>query len=102
MKITFNEVVETLAPAIADKLNLRVVMNCKNDETMLIDFSASGDPFSGGVVCSWCLQRDRFTKIGWCGVDEVDAGVFYSYMDVFSFVLGHATVYGTELFVESF
>lgn len=94
MKISFNEVVETLAPAIAGKLKFRVIMERVNGDIMLIDFSSCGVPFDGDTVCVWSLQDS--------GMEEIDCGSFDSFFDVFMFVFGQAMTDGKKLYVDSY
>jgi len=84
---TLNSVIETLAPVIAEKNDYRAVIEYTNGDTVLLDFSNCGTPFTNDIVMLWSYQRDIIVDGHYNGTDEVDSGICTLYTEAFTLVL---------------
>lgn len=101
-----NEIFGVLADAIAHKDTHRLVVKFNGDEkglTMLVDFSLAGDPFEGGAVCMWTIEKHSDYVDGhYVGTTEIGHGQFSDYKYVYTFIELALKDRDAKLFIESF
>lgn len=100
-----NQIHQVFAYVIENKRDCRMVVEFKDqplNETMLVDFSNEGEPFTDGTICFWSVSRDIMKDNEYCGTEEIDSGRFDNYTDILCFLLENLQKHDCEIKAESF
>lgn len=99
-KKTSNEIFTAMAETIAQMKDYRLVVDFKGEhkgETLLVDFTNDGEPYTDDKVCVWSLQKSIER-----GTEELDYGTFDCYPDVYKFLLETMNGKECEYYLDSF
>lgn len=98
-----NTIFEAIAKTITNKYDERIVVDFENGDTLLVDFSNTGEPFETDAIAVYSLQRPIHDENGkWKGTDEIDYGSYTQYSELYDFIIRIMNQRPGTLYIDSF